>query len=49
MPIGNVGIRICNAFAELSHPSPMTVEPGQLHHTASVVCQDEPRFQIDID
>jgi hypothetical protein len=47
-PINNIciHIRICNAFAQLSHPSPRTVEPDRMHRTAGAVYQDESHFQF---
>jgi hypothetical protein len=46
MPINNVRIRICDAFGQLSHPSPGTVEPDRVDRTAGAVSRDEPLFQI---
>jgi lipoate synthase len=46
MPINDVCIRTCDAFGQLSHPSPRKVEPDRVHRTAGAVGQDELRFQI---
>jgi hypothetical protein len=44
--IKDVRIRICDAFGQLSHPSPRRVEPDPAHRTAGAAGQHELPFQI---